>query len=144
MTVGAIFAGGMGKRLHPLTENAPKVMVEIKKGMPLLEFNLLKMKEGGIEEIYLMVGHLGDVIRDHFGDSWEGMSLHYLKEKRPMGTLWAVSNLLGKISDEDLLLMNGDVVSDISMRAPRGPAGGFWGFCLENDVLGLKWLGVLL
>ena len=35
-----ILAGGMGKRLRPLTDNKPKPMIEI-SGKPILEWQLL-------------------------------------------------------------------------------------------------------
>ncbi|MFW3146660.1 MAG: nucleotidyltransferase family protein [Thermoplasmatota archaeon] len=113
MTVGAVFAGGLGKRLHPLTERVPKVMVEIENKTPLLSFNLEKMKNAGIERVFLMVGHLGYEVEKYYGKNWKGIGLEYLVEDEPMGTLWAVSNLLKHIDNSPFLLINGDVVSDI-------------------------------
>lgn len=42
------------------------------------------------------------------------MRLHYLKEEKPMGTLYSVRNLLKNSGDEDIILRNGDVVTDIN------------------------------
>ena len=45
-------AGGMGTRLKPLTDDLPKPMVPMMV-KPLLERNMLKLKDYGVDEIVL-------------------------------------------------------------------------------------------
>ena len=45
-----IMAGGFGKRLHPLTENMPKPMLDV-DGRPLMELIVEQLKHSGIRKI---------------------------------------------------------------------------------------------
>ena len=60
-----ILAGGKGTRLG-LTD-IPKPMCPI-DGIPLLERQIKLAKSYGIDEIFLLEGHLAHVISDYFGD----------------------------------------------------------------------------
>jgi NDP-sugar pyrophosphorylase family protein len=60
-----IIAGGKGTRLG--LKDIPKPMVEL-NGKPLLEHQILLAKRYNIEEIYILSGHLSNVIMDYFGD----------------------------------------------------------------------------
>ena len=66
--LGVLPAAGAGVRAYPRTVHVPKVMLEI-AGKPLLQRNLEILRDRfGIRDIIVIVGHLGDQIRDHFGD----------------------------------------------------------------------------
>lgn len=113
--VGVIFAGGYGKRLMPLTNTTPKPLLELKKGYTILDKQITDLKYAGIDEVYLLIGHLGDKIKDRFGDAYDGVKIRYLVEEKPMGTLWALNNAL-KLIDCDVVVRNGDIVSDINIK----------------------------
>jgi NDP-sugar pyrophosphorylase family protein len=112
---GVVFAGGYGKRLLPLTERMPKSLLELKPGFTILDKQLLDFKYGGVKKVYLLIGHLGEQIEERYGRSYEGLRLEYLREEKPEGTLPALRNALEKIRT-DILVRNGDVVSDISLK----------------------------
>jgi len=57
-----ILAAGEGKRLRPLTEKQPKCMVKL-FGKSLLEWQLQTMMGCGINDISVVLGHLGDLIK---------------------------------------------------------------------------------
>jgi NDP-sugar pyrophosphorylase family protein len=63
----AILAGGLGTRLGRLTEGRPKSMVPV-AGRPFLDHQIELLREHGVDDVVLCVGHLADVIRDHVGD----------------------------------------------------------------------------
>lgn len=67
----AILCGGLGSRLRPLTDTMSKPMVPV-NGYPFLKYLLEQLKDNGIKEVVLMIGYLGEQIRDYFG---EGASL---------------------------------------------------------------------
>lgn len=112
---GVVLAGGYGKRLMPLTNEIPKPLLEIKDGYTILDKQIFDFKYAGINEVYLLIGYLGDKIRERLGDEYMGVKIRYLQEERPMGTLWALNNALKRI-DNDVVVRNGDVVSDINIK----------------------------
>ena len=72
-----ILAGGLATRLYPLTEAIPKALIVV-AGQPFLTHQLLRLKDQGVRRVLLLVGHLGDMIAQRFGDGSQlGMSLEY-------------------------------------------------------------------
>ena len=64
MMQAVIMAGGKGTRLATLTKDEiPKPMVPV-AGKPLLLWQVERLKENGITDIILVIGHLGDKIRE--------------------------------------------------------------------------------
>lgn len=57
-----IFAAGLGTRLRPLTDNAPKALVEI-NGKTLLEIQIEKLIDFGIDQIIVNVHHFADQVK---------------------------------------------------------------------------------
>ena len=51
-----ILAGGMGKRLLPLTKNLPKPMAPI-NNIPFLSYLIFTLKKQGIKKILILVGY---------------------------------------------------------------------------------------
>ena len=109
-----IMAGGKGTRLAELTrDEIPKPMVEL-AGKPLLLWQIERLKENGIQDILLVIGHLGSVIRDYFGDgSRFGVKIRYFEEKEPLGTAGSFYYLKDLIRDEEFLMMSGDLMFDV-------------------------------
>jgi NDP-sugar pyrophosphorylase family protein len=72
-----ILAGGLATRLGPITKDIPKAMIEV-AGRPFLWHQLTLLRRSGIRQVLVLVGHLGDAIRQHFGDgSALGISIEY-------------------------------------------------------------------
>lgn len=108
-----IMAGGKGVRLAEITKNIPKPMVPI-AGKPLLEHQIENLKENGVDDIILIIGHLGDVIREHFGDgSGFGVHISYYAEETPLGTAGALAKIRDRLEDTFFLVF-GDLFINIS------------------------------
>lgn len=110
-----ILAGGAGVKMRPFTYEMPKTMLPV-KGKPILEHIIDKLREHNIREIIILVGALGDKIKNHFGDGAKfGISIVYIEEPKEEGTaapLRLAKNLLG---NEPFLLLYGDVLADINL-----------------------------
>lgn len=90
--VGLIPAAGKGVRARPYSSMIPKGMLKI-GGRPNLERLICRMRDQlGIEDIYLTVGHLAEVIKDYFKDgAWLGVRLHYVyNTELERGLAWSV------------------------------------------------------
>ena len=109
-----IMAGGKGTRLLPFTRKIPKAMIKI-KGKPMMEILLLKTKVFGYKKFILSVNHLSQKIIKYFqnGSKWN-VSIDYIKEKKPLGTIGSLSMINPHIS-ENIILMNCDVVTDVNI-----------------------------
>jgi dTDP-glucose pyrophosphorylase len=111
-----IMAGGRGQRLRPLTDSVPKPMLRV-AGRPILERIVLHVAGAGIERVFLSINYGGGIIEQHFGDgSAFGCSIEYLREDEPLGTAGALS-LLPEAPREPLLVLNGDLVTNIDIGA---------------------------
>lgn len=109
-----IMAGGKGTRIASVNSEVPKPMIPI-LGKPILEYELAVLRRQGYTDIIMIVGHLGSVITEYFGDGSKfGVSIQYISEKEPLGTAGALYYLKDDLV-EDFLLLNGDIVFDIDI-----------------------------
>jgi len=109
-------AGGKGTRLAEITKDIiPKPMVPL-LGKPLLERQVECLKTNGITDIVMVIGHLGEVIREYFGDSikW-GVNIRYFVENEPLGTAGALPQMAGMLEEEFILLF-GDLLLDVDFE----------------------------
>jgi len=107
-----IMAGGKGTRVASVDGSVPKPMLPI-DGKPVLLHQVECLKRQGICDITMTIGHLGEQIRDFFGDGQRfGVQITYVKETTPLGTAGALYYLKGKFTD-DFLLINGDLIFDV-------------------------------
>src|SRR5436309_2962827 len=88
--IGVVAAAGKGRRIHPRSPQLPKVMLEV-AGKPLLTRNLELMRDAlGVERVVVIIGHLGERIRETYGDgSRLGLALEYVDNRdveRGLGT----------------------------------------------------------
>ena len=62
-----IMAGGKGTRLRDMTLSTPKPMIEI-AGKPILHYQIESLKRHGITDIIIIIGYLGDRIKNYFSN----------------------------------------------------------------------------
>ncbi|MDR2477133.1 MAG: D-glycero-beta-D-manno-heptose 1,7-bisphosphate 7-phosphatase [Treponema sp.] len=106
-----MMAGGKGTRAASIASDIPKPMIPV-CGKPILEHQLECLKKNGLTDIVLVVGHLGQKIKDYFGSGNKfGCSISYYTETEPLGTAGALYRL-PELSD-DFILLNGDIIFDI-------------------------------
>lgn len=111
-----VLAGGLGTRLVTRVSGLPKAMAPV-AGRPFLEILLNQLKRNGCTRVLLSVGHLHQVIRDHFGDSFRGMALEYSIEETPLGTGGAIRRTLALAREDAVLVLNGDTFLDADYAA---------------------------
>jgi mannose-1-phosphate guanylyltransferase / phosphomannomutase len=108
-----IIAGGKGTRLG--LQNIPKPMVELNE-KPLLEHQILLAKRYNINDIYILSGHLSDVIVDYFqdGKKWDVNITHIIEDK-PLSTAGALKQLENILLDR-FMVFYGDTIMDVDLK----------------------------
>ncbi len=110
-----LMAGGLGTRLKPLTDEAPKPMIEV-GGKPILETIVENFIEQGFTQIFISVNYKKEIIENHFEDGakW-GAKISYVYETEPKGTAGALS-LLPELPLRPLIVMNGDLLTKVNFN----------------------------
>ena len=110
-----IMAGGLGKRLEPLTNDCPKPMLKIGE-KPVLQTILEQLLRQGFTRFCISVDFKSEQIKDYFGDgSGLGAEIQYIDEKKRMGTAGSLS-LLPFETQEPVLVVNGDILTKLSFE----------------------------
>jgi mannose-1-phosphate guanylyltransferase len=108
-----VLVGGLGTRMRPLTLSAPKPMLPT-AGVPLLTHLLGRIRAAGVEHVVLGTSYRAEVFAAHFGDgSALGLKLDYVVEDEPLGTGGGIRNVSFALTEPDVLVFNGDVLSGL-------------------------------
>ncbi len=101
-----ILAAGIGKRLKPLTDTTPKCLIEI-NGRALINYYIELLNSKGIHEIAVVIGHLGDSIKQGIKTRPKDITFIY----NPDYTLGNVTSLYAarEFMQGECLLMDADV-----------------------------------
>jgi bifunctional UDP-N-acetylglucosamine pyrophosphorylase/glucosamine-1-phosphate N-acetyltransferase len=83
-----ILAAGRGKRMMPLTADKPKPLIEV-LGKPVIA-HLIEALPAEIDEIVVVVGYLGEMIKTYLGESFAGRKMHYVEQKELTGHIPAL------------------------------------------------------
>jgi dTDP-glucose pyrophosphorylase len=106
--VGVILSAGKGSRIDPFNAHYPKPLLPI-VNRPIIEHQIEQMKSLGIDEVIIVVGHLKELVQEHFGDgSRLGISVRYVEQRQTLGIAHAVMQLEKHI-DCPFLLFLGDI-----------------------------------
>lgn len=112
-----ILAGGLGKRLRPITDYIPKPLVCI-GGTPIIEWQIEHLKRFGIREVTVCAGYKSGHIENFVkAKSGFGINVRVSAEQAPLGTAGAIKNAAEHIAGGSFLVMNGDTITDIDLGA---------------------------
>ena len=110
-----ITAGGKGTRLANISQNMPKPMVDI-CGKPALWYQLMNLKKSGITKVLIIVGFLGDKVKEYFGNGSKfGLNIDYYTELTPLGTAGALYKLANNLDDK-FLYLNADIIYNFDFK----------------------------
>src|SRR5439155_19602435 len=101
-------AGGMGRRLQPLTVDCPKPLLKI-GDKPISEILLEKFIQSGFKNFYFSVNYKSEMIRNYYGSGarW-GINIQYIEENAALGTAGSLS-LLPAIPTQSFFVVNADI-----------------------------------
>ena len=110
-----ILAGGLGKRLRPLTNNKPKPMIPL-GGKPILVHVINWVKKNGVKEIVLCVSYLHKTIEDYFGDGKKfGVKIEYAISSKPLATAGQLKTA-EKFIDDTFVCVYGDTLLNFNLK----------------------------
>jgi D-glycero-alpha-D-manno-heptose 1-phosphate guanylyltransferase len=116
--IAIILAGGLGTRLHPITNDKyPKCMVPI-NDRPFVEYLLDEIIKYNINQIVFSVGHKHEHIIRHFKSHYKGIPIDYAIEREPLGTGGGIKLAMNKsltFLDHNCIVINGDTFTTINL-----------------------------
>ena len=109
-------AGGLGKRMRPITTKLPKPMIKI-KNKPILEHIITKLRSQGFKDIIISVRYLGEKIKNYFKDGNKyGVKIQYLNEKKALGTAGSVSLINQDLVKDETIIVNADTIFNLNLN----------------------------
>jgi glucose-1-phosphate thymidylyltransferase len=105
-----VLAGGEGSRLRPLTHTQAKQLIPV-AGQPILFHALDAIRDAGITEVGIVIGHTGPEVRAAVGDGarWH-LDVTYLEQEAPLGLAHAVMTASDFVRGQPFLMYLGDNV----------------------------------
>ncbi len=112
-----ILCGGLSTRLGEITKTTPKVLLKIGP-KTVLDWQLDKIRELGINEVVLAAGHLSNVLQKQIGNYYRGFKIFYSIENKKLGTGGAIKKALNfvDLKTDQSLIFNGDVLFTGSLK----------------------------
>ena len=86
-----ILAGGLGTRMHPMTQMTPKTLIPV-ADTPFADYQLTWLARHGVSNVVYSIGFLGEQVRAYVGDGsrW-GLKVCYVEDgKELVGTAGAL------------------------------------------------------
>lgn len=107
-----ILAAGQSIRLRPLTDDAPKCLLQMGP-KTILDWQLQALKSAGIEDIIMVVGYRQEMIRSHIAENYPDLGVTYVVNDNftSTNTLFSLALALVRF-DGDFYYLNADVVFD--------------------------------
>lgn len=115
MTTALILAGGLGTRLRQVVGDVPKPLADV-AGKPFLCWLLGYLAVNGFKKVYLSAGYKADLIQAAPGHDFAGLSLTYIVETQQLGTGGAIRYALETISEEEIVVLNGDTLAILDFQ----------------------------
>jgi dTDP-glucose pyrophosphorylase len=105
---GVILAAGKGSRIQPLNLYLPKPLLPV-CNKPIIQYQLEDMREIGVQDVIIVVGHLKEEIISYFGDgSSLGLQIRYVEQQKALGIAHAVAQLENEVQSPFILFL-GDI-----------------------------------
>jgi choline kinase len=117
--IGIVLVAGAGRRLHPLTDDLPKTLLEVADDRTILDIALHNLAAAGITDVVLVTGfasHQVDARLDSL-QSRHGVRLRTVFNDKALEwnnaySLWLAREFFA----EDVMLCNGDTVHPASVQ----------------------------
>lgn len=112
-----ILAAGLGSRISGNLDfsNYPKGLAKI-EGKAVVEYQLDILSLGGVSEVLIIVGHLQECYREHLGNRYKNLTVHYAVNEEFASSGSALSLLKSRRffeeSGRSMLMLHADIFFD--------------------------------
>lgn len=106
---------GVGSRLRPHTYTVPKVLLNV-AGKPIIGHIMDKIIENGFDEATIVVGYLGEKIKDYIHSTYP-IRVDFVEQEERLGLGHAIYLSRNTISRDPILIILGDTIFDVNLRA---------------------------
>jgi NDP-sugar pyrophosphorylase family protein len=134
--IGVIPAAGKASRMGQLGSELPKALIEV-EGRTLLEMSIASLKRAGVDSVVVVVGHLGEQIREFVGGRDFGVEVRTVTQETPLGLAHAIATAANEIDDDFVILCPDNIFTDETdlTRARDVFAGNDAAFMLLGTVM---------
>jgi NDP-sugar pyrophosphorylase family protein len=95
-----------------LTNDVPKPLLKV-GDKTIIEHNIDRLVEFGIDDFWISVNYLGEKIEDYFSPrKHKNISINYVWENKPLGTIGAVSKI-DDLKHKHILVTNSDILTNL-------------------------------
>lgn len=110
-----IMAGGLGKRLLPITEILPKPLFPI-DGIPIIQKIIQDFDQYKISKFFISLNYKSSILKAFLNELKNSNKFIYVNEKKPLGTAGSLKKITKKISN-NFFLINADIYADIDIKS---------------------------
>lgn len=108
-------AAGAGTKLRPHTYTQPKSLIPV-AGKPILGFIIEQLQQVGIREFVIVIGYLGEKIRDYVQKYYPEIEVTYVIQNSREGLGHAIWQCRKAIPEgEEVIIVLGDTVLEVDM-----------------------------
>jgi len=112
-----ILSGGTGTRLRPLTHTGAKQLIPV-ANKPILFYVLEDIKDCGIKDVGIIVGHTKDEVKAAVGDGSKfGIKVTYIEQDKPAGLAHCVKIAKDFLEKDRFVMYLGDNILKNGIRA---------------------------
>ncbi len=105
-----VLAAGEGRRLRPLTDSKPKVMISV-ANRPILHHVVSALKRAGITDMIIVVGYRKERIMSYFESGGEmGLNIQYAFQEKQLGTAHGLLQAADMLEDEFIVVPGDNIV----------------------------------
>lgn len=95
--------------MRALTDNMPKPLLTV-FGNNLIEHKIAILPKE-VDEVIIVIGYLGEKIKQHFGDEFKGKKITYVEQKELLGTMLALKEAENILKGRFIVMMGDDLYS---------------------------------